>query len=347
MKFTVRRRDELVGAFLLAGILFLVGALLFIGLNKRWFQRDPEFHSHFVTAEGLSTGLAIELQGFAIGRVKRVRLAEGHLAEAVFSIHREHAHRIRPGSVVDLVVQPLGFGSKLVLYPGHLAGDPLPAGSLIPSADLPVGQDLIARGAAERPRRRDEAAALLTALPGLVSELEALVQATRAMVVGIDGRLLGSDTQDGGGLLPAAEGLMLSMEQTAARAAGLAGRLEPALEELNGLLMRINGLARRMDDPRGLVPALLGDEGSAARLFRDEGALYDELLEAMTQMRAILAFFNETTPDLAVLVNEAAAALETGEKVAQGLKNHPLLRGGIAPDEPSPGTFHGFRGKGR
>jgi phospholipid/cholesterol/gamma-HCH transport system substrate-binding protein len=343
MKFALRHRDELVGVFVLAGILFLVGAMLFFGLNKRWFQRDPEFRSLFNTAEGLSAGLALELQGFAIGRVRQVRLTEDHLVEVRFSVHREHAGLIRSHSAVELVVQPLGFGSKLVLYPGRDAGEPLPAGSFIPSTDRPEGQDLIARGAVERPRRRDEAAQLLSALPNLVQEIEAFVITAHRMTARLDQRLMGADDSTGEGLLDAVGGVLGSMDEAAVRAGHAAAHLEPVVADLHDLLQSAKVLAARLEDPHGLIPELLGSKGSAALFFQDEGALYAELLAAMTEMRAILAFFNHTTPELAVLIEEATAALAAGEKVAQGLRNNPLLRGGIPPTSESPGTFAGHR----
>jgi phospholipid/cholesterol/gamma-HCH transport system substrate-binding protein len=347
MKFTLRHRDELVGAFVLAGILFLVGALLFMGFNQRWFQRDPEYRSLFNTAEGLNPGLALELQGFAIGRVRKVQLTDEHLVEVVFSIHQEHAELIRPGSVVELVVQPLGFGSKLVLYPGKGHGEPLPEGALIHATESVEGQALVASGAVERPRRRDEAALLLAALPDLVAEIETLVVATHQMVARLDEQLLGPADASAEGLLATTAGVMLTMEEAVAGASDLTASLQPILGELDQLLRSARVMAARLEAAPGLIPALLGSEGSAARFFEDDGQLYDELVAAMSEMRAILGFFNQTTPELAALVEEATAALNAGEKVAQGLQNNPLLRGGIAPAAESPGTFAGHRGKGQ
>jgi len=343
VKFAIRHRDELVGAFLLGGILFLVGALLFMGLNRRWFQTDPRYSSHFETAEGLSVGMALEMQGFAVGRVKQVRLTEDRLAEAVFSVHREYADLIRPGSVVDLAVQPLGFGAKLVLYPGRGSGDPLPAGTVIASTDQPAGRDLIERGAVVRPRRRDDAALLLGALPQLITEVQTLVVSTNRMVEGLDRKLLGQPDGTAPGLLDDSAQLVRTLEATLAAAGELPPRLGPALEELQRLLKTVNGLAERLSAPGGMATALVGTEGTAAQIFQDQGALYAELMTSMQRLNELLAFFEQSTPELAALLGEATAALDAGGKVAEGLSNHPLLRGGVTPEPDGPGPFSGYR----
>ncbi len=343
MKFALRHRDELVGVFVLFGILCVAGALVFMGLNKRWLQRDPQFRSHFQTAEGLNAGMALELQGFAIGRVKQVRLGDDRLVEVVFSVHREHAELVRPGSVVELVVQPLGFGAKLVLYPGRGGGDPLPAGSAILSTDLPAGQARLARGEVERVRRRDETAALLAALPSLVGEAEALVITLNRMATRLDDQLLGGEAGPSTGLLASAGAVMTGVDQAVSGAASLMADLEPAVAELNRLLGHVANLSARLDGPEGPLAAVAGPDGSVGRLLQDEGALFGELLLSLQELKALLAFFNASAPEIAALMQQATGALAEGEKVAQGLRNNPLLRGGVSPAPATPGTFSGFR----
>jgi phospholipid/cholesterol/gamma-HCH transport system substrate-binding protein len=348
MRFRLGRHDQLVGVFVLGGLVFLAAALVLLGQNKRWFQHDPEYRSHFDTAEGLRVGLDLEMQGFAVGRVKQMRLTDDRLVEVVFSVHAEHADLVRPDSVVELVVQPLGFGAKLVLYPGRGDGPPLAEGALIPSTDLPAGRALVDAGAVFRPQRRDEAGLVLAALPDLVAEIHDLVATTGAMVTRLDRQLLGAPEAAGAGLVGSASHLMHSIDSTVTRAGQATARVVPMLARLESVLAHLDTLAARLADPAGVAPALLGDEGSAARLFQDDGALYDELEASLAELRQILSFFRESTPDLAVLVDEATAAMDASEKVAQGLKNNPLLRGGIPPDETAgQDTYSGFRGEER
>lgn len=336
MRFTLRHSDKLVGIFVLVGILFLVGSLAFVGINKRWFKSDPEYLSHFHTAEGLNPGLALELRGFAIGRVKSLTLKSDNQVEVVFSVYNEHADRIVPGSVIQLAVQPLGFGSNLVLYPGRGGGSPLPVGSVIPSTDLPEGRRLLAQGTVDRPKRRDDVVSLLETLPPLVGQVEAVVGTLDRLLARLDDRLMGTRNQPGTGLLG-------TVDVTVREFGDMAAKLDSTTHQLNQVLQSLTSFAGYLEDPEGLLPTLMGPEGSASMLFHDDGTLYNSLSETMEELRELMVFMNRSTPEISILMEETTSALVEGEKVLQGLKNNPLLRGGIPPETESTGTFVGYR----
>lgn len=340
MKLMIRHSDKLVGAFVLVGTLFLVGALVFVGVNRRWFRSDLEYYSYFDTAKGLSAGLALEYRGFAIGRVKSIELGNGDQVRAVFSVHNEYADRIVAGSVVELAVQPLGFGANLVFYPGLAGGEPLLPGSMIESTDRPYGRSLVAEGKVDRPQRRDEMVTLMESLPPLVAKVETLVGDLDHMLVGLDRQILGEDGQPESGLLTTVTGTTRRFGDLAARADSLAAGLGPLLEN-------VTVMAGNLADPQGLIPTLLGQEGTAAQLFRDDGKMFADLLRSVEELNALMAFLNESAPEISVLIEETSRNLAESEQVLQGLKNNPLLRGGIP--ERSTGSLNqgGYRGEGR
>lgn len=340
MKLLIRHSDKLVGTFMLVGTLFLVGALVFVGVNRRWFRSDLEYYSYFDTAKGLSAGLALEYRGFAIGRIKSIELGDGDQVRAVISVHHEHADRIVPDSVVELAVQPLGFGANLVFYPGLGGGAPLPAGSMIESTDRPYGRSLVAEGRVDRPQRRDDTVALMESLPPLLAKVETLVGDLDHLLVGLDRQVLGEEGRPETGLLSTVAGTTRRFGDLAARADSLAAGLGPLLE-------KVTVMAGNLADPQGLVPTLLGDEGSAAQLFRDDGKMFAELLRSVEELNALMAFLNESAPAISALMEETSRSLIESEQVLQGLKNNPLLRGGI-PERPDPAWQPGgYRGEGR
>jgi phospholipid/cholesterol/gamma-HCH transport system substrate-binding protein len=339
MNIMLRYRDQVVGAFVLAGIVLLVGALLFVGANKRWFKRDPLYNTRFLTAEGLSPGLALQLRGFAIGHVKQLRLGDDDQVEVTLSIHEEYADRIVAGSVLELAVQPLGFGSSLVLYPGRTGGEPLPPGSMILSTDMPAGLALLQRGAVDRPQRRDAVAGLLAMLPPLVGEAESLVTTLEQLLARLDTRLMGPADE------PAA-GLLTTVDTTTREFGDLAAAVGRSATELDAVVANLAAFSAHLADPAGLIPTLLGDEGSAAQLFHDQAALYARLTAAMDELVALTGFLNGTAPEIGILMDETIRTLSESEKVLQGLKNNPILRGGIPPAVEAPGTFEGRRTEG-
>ncbi len=336
MKLLIRHSDKVVGVFFLVGTLFLLGALTFVGVNKRWFQRDLEYLSYFNTANGLSTGLALEYRGFAIGRVKSLDLGDGDQVQVVFSVFHEYADRIVQGSVVELAVQPLGFGSNLFFYPGMGGGPPLPPGSTIVSTDLPLGRQLVIEGKVDRPQRRDEVTTLIASLPPLLGQVEGLVRNLDRLLVRMDQELTGQAEQPG-------EGLLATVDETLQEFGDLARRFEALTLGVDPLLESLTILAQQLEDPHGLIPTLMGNEGSAAQFFQDNAQLYQNLLSTMAELQEMMVFLKGTTPDLSVLLDETTSMLVESEQVLQGLKNNPLLRGGIPPQTERSGNFGGYR----
>jgi phospholipid/cholesterol/gamma-HCH transport system substrate-binding protein len=347
MKYMLRHSDKVVGVFVVAGSLFLVIALLFVGINKRWFKSDLSYISHFHTAEGLSPGLALELRGFAIGSIKSLALNEANQVEVNFSIFNEYADRIVPGSVIELAVKPLGFGSSLIFYPGGGGGVPLIEGAIIPSSDSALGRKLLAEGKAYRPKRQDEMSTLIENLYPLVAQVESIMSTTDRMLTRLDQRLLGDENGTGTGLLGTVDGTLLTADQTIREFGDMAAQLDSTVLRLEKVFQSLATFAVHLEDPTGLVPTLLGDEGSAAQFFQDQGKLYQSLSDTAEELRQLMVFMNGSTPEIALLMEEATAALIESEKVMQGLKNNPLLRGGIASEEEGPGTFQGYRQDGR
>ncbi len=336
MKLMLRHNDKLVGTFLLIGLLFLVGTVAFVGVSQRWFRSDLEYISTFETAQGLSPGLALEFRGFAIGRVKSLGLDDSGRVRVVLSVQPEYADRIVTDSVVELAVQPLGFGANLLLYPGLGGEEPLPPGSTIPSTDTAYGRRLLCEGKVDRPQGHDEITALIQSLPPLVGQVGTLVADLDELLVGLDQRLMGRDDQPGTGLLSAADGTVREFGE-------VAGRFNELTGQIDRILANLTSLAERLADPTRLIPTLLGPDGSAAALFQDDGALFQDLREAMDELQKMMVFLNESTPEISVLIEETTSALAESEQVMQGLKNNPLLRGGISPLAEESVVDGGFR----
>ena len=345
MKFMLRHSDKMVGVFVLAGTLFLAGALGFVGINKRWFQSGLEYRSVFSTAEGLGTGLELKLHGFAIGRVKSVTLGDGNQVAVIFSIYHEYADRIVPDSVVELAVQPLGFGSSLVLYPGIDGGDPMPEGSLILSTDSRRGRQLLDEGQVVRPKRRDEVTTILAMVPPLVDQVGSVINSMDQLLSNLDQNINGSES--GTGLLHSVDGTLQSVDLSVQEIGNLAAQLDSTSVQLESMFKSLAILAGTLEDPEGLLPTLMGTEGSAAQFFQDDAELYQHLSETLAELHQLMAFMNQSTPEMSLLLEETSTALKESEKVMEGLQNNPMLRGGISPDTEIGNSFDGYREGGK
>jgi phospholipid/cholesterol/gamma-HCH transport system substrate-binding protein len=344
VKFSIRHMDKFVGLFVLAGTLALVFMLVFVGINKRWFERDLEYKSYFATAEGLSPGLELDLRGFAIGRVKSVTLLEdtreNDQVQLILTIYNQHAHRIVEGSVISLAVSPMGFGSSLVLYPGLDSQQVLPDGSVIPSSDSPHGQELLARGLVDRPKGRDEVTRLLATLPPLLTKVDNFMVTLDSVTTHLDRHLMGPRGIPGTGLMGTVNTTLLTTDQTIRDFAPTLARLDSLAAHMNQTMVGVN---RLLNAPEGMIPALVGSEGSAAQLFQDEAQLYGNMLQIMEELRLMMNFLNQSTPEISALMEESTSAIVESEKLMQGLQNNPLVRGGIPPAVESNALFEGHR----
>jgi phospholipid/cholesterol/gamma-HCH transport system substrate-binding protein len=74
MKFSIRFADQVVGALVLLALAILIVVIFMLGINQRWFIRDPLYKTYFSSVSGLSRNMAVQYMGFTIGNVKNFGL---------------------------------------------------------------------------------------------------------------------------------------------------------------------------------------------------------------------------------------------------------------------------------
>ncbi|HMC16074.1 MAG TPA: MlaD family protein, partial [Albitalea sp.] len=182
-------------------------------------------------SEGISVGMDLTFSGFPIGRVRGIELASDGSARIVLDVPRKDAHWLRTTSVFTLVRSLVG-GASLRAYSGVLTDPVLPDG-----AERKV---LVGDTAAELPRLVSAARELVqnltqlsgpdSALAGSLGNVQALTERLKGPR-GAAGVLLGSDAE--------------------------AQRLNVALDRVNSLLLRLDGIAAKTDaqvlGPDGVV----------------------------------------------------------------------------------------------
>jgi phospholipid/cholesterol/gamma-HCH transport system substrate-binding protein len=108
--------------------------------------------------------------------------------------------------------------------------------------------------------------------------------------------------------------------------------------------------SEEMRDPTGLATRLIDPKGSIETFLDDENEIYDQiddilegLNESVAQLEELSRFANDSTPQLAGLLEEGRRTLDTGQDVLEGLSNNPLLRGGITRELEQPDSFESYR----
>lgn len=326
MKFKFRHADKIVGAFTLLALFFICFLLIMVGRNKRWFEEDIYYRSQFLTADGLTEGMGIKLIGFKIGEIKSVTINDKSLlVDVSFIIYNQYIDRITPGSVLELINSPLGGG--LNIYPGKEPGSPPETGAYIPSSQFPEGKRLIAEELVQKPDKSDIVSDLMRDLPTLIKDVDKTVITVNNLLYTIDQSLAGNP--EAGPIPEILYGVSGTMEE-----------IEGIASSLNHAAYSVSLLLEELEDPENLLPRLAGDQGLAGAVFSDNSEVYksinvilSEITLSLKNVEKLTGSLSELSPQIALLLKEATITLDEAEDVLEGLKNNPLLRGGVSQEE--------------
>ena len=159
MKFKIRYADQLVGFLVVIALVSLILVIFMIGKTQRWFSRDYTYETYAAGALGLNKNMPVTCRGIVIGNVKSFFLTDDNRVKVIFTIQDRFHDRAREGSIVEVLVSPIGLGGQFIFYPG--TGGELEEGTLVPMRDSPEAKDYLQRGLAYIPPQEDPIADLL------------------------------------------------------------------------------------------------------------------------------------------------------------------------------------------
>jgi phospholipid/cholesterol/gamma-HCH transport system substrate-binding protein len=231
--------------------------------------------------------------GFPIGRVKRIELAEDGNARVLVEVPLKDAHWLRTSSVFTLVRGVVG-NTNLRAYSGIMTDPPLP--------DAAVRTALRGDASAEIPRLMAESRQLaqnLSAMTASDSPLNASLAGVQAFTDklkgpgGAMGALLGSDAE--------------------------AQKIALALDRLNTLLARVDGLAAKAD------AQVFGDQGvmrearatvlQLSAMLNDARASLVKVDAVLEEARAVGANARVATTDLGMLRADVETSLRNVDQL--------------------------------
>jgi phospholipid/cholesterol/gamma-HCH transport system substrate-binding protein len=307
MKFTIRFADQIVGALIILAVGIIIFVIFMLGSNQRWFSRDYYFYTYFPSASGLSQNMAVQYKGFTIGRVKSIRLDENDQVEVRFSIFDTYIDRVKKGSLVEVMVSPIGAlgGNQFIFHPGT-GIDLLDEGDTIPAVGSDEGKRLLDNGLAQRLDRDDSIMNIINNVGAAVTDINNIIaEVQEALTDGTNRTSLGRT--------------MGSVESAAADIDKLMAQLEPAL-------VNIRSLSDRMADPDSSLAAILDSEG---KVYTDITSSLDAISATLQNLEKTSDFIPAQLPQVAVVINDLHSALEVFEDVLVALTNNPLLKQGV------------------
>ena len=323
MKFKIRFADQIVGFFIVFSLVSLGFVVVMLGRTQRWFAKDISFTTVLPSAGGLSKNMAVQYRGFTIGSVQDFHLNENDYVEVIFIIHEGYTDRVKYGSVVELMVSPIGLGNQFLFHPG--IGDVLEEGAFVPAVGTAQAREFIRQGLVTLPQRDDSINLLLSRANTIMDEVNKVLGHVEVAIG--EGT---NDTEIGlivGGLQRTLSGVE--------RLPNEANRLISDLRfQINPILENLNTLSAELSSSDGLISTVLDTDGE----------VYTGLVGALGSLSGILASLDRTIafiptqlPQLGSLIGELRVILGTAEDVLIAVTNNPLLKGGV-PVRPEPRT---------
>ena len=314
MKFSIRYADQIIGALIIFAVGTLVFVIFMLGSNQRWFSRDYQYKTYFLSATGVSPNMPVQYKGFTIGHVKSIKLDTYDQVEVFFTIFDTYNDRVTTGSMVELAVSPIGAlgGSQIIFYPG-LGSELLNEGDYIPEINSYDARQMIAQGLAVAPLRDDSLTNIITQVSTLLDTVNVVLSDVQEAFSGTERTSLGRTL---GGLEVAVRDLPSSIEQT----------LNDIMINLNPILANLEGLSDSLADPEGTVMSILDAQGP---VYSDLTVALNGIAGTLKNIEKISDFIPTQLPQIAGILANLHTALKTAEDVLVSLTNNPLLKGGI------------------
>jgi len=325
MKFKIRFADQIVGLFIILCIVSLVFVTVMLGRTQRWFARDLSFHTVLSTAGGLSRNMNIQYRGFTIGNVRDFQLV-GEQVEVVFTIFEEYSDRVRQGSMVEVMISPIGLGNQFLFHPGR--GAVLFEGAFIPILGSPEAAEMIRLGLAVEPQQGDSISLIMNQVNAVLGEVYGiLAHMNEAFGEGSDATEIGMIARSLRRTVAGVEQLPDAVDRTME---GLVSTIDDIVAGLAPILDNVGTLTTELTDPDGLLFTALNTDGE----------VYRNLVEALNSLSSMLdsldrtvAFIPTQLPQVAGLIMELRGTMRSAEDVLVALTNNPLLRRGV-PGRP-------------
>lgn len=385
MRFSIRYADRIVGLFILVAVVFLVVLLFFLGANQRWFAQNYVYTSRFPSANNLSVGTGIFFKGFEIGKISKVVLNPDDEVDVEFYVYDTYADRVRENSILELSVSPIGLGTSLLFHKGKgdkvlpetafVPSFDTPEGKeLVESGlvDLPKKDDTITRLLSNVNQVMEGLNRTMLSLNLAIEgkgggEIQQILLGVKTAVASLDKVL--KDAQGAvGGIYTSFGGVMDNVNGLLGNANGVVGGLGQSIPELmgnlDGVMKQVDGIMKQLDatmgnfnqmsqsfaDPSGLVPKIMGPGSlttmiSGPELWNGINGILANLSTMTVDLQKMMVSISGEVPKLSGLLLDAGRVLEQTQDVMEGLRNNPLLKGGIPQKPVQESTMNSLRGE--
>ncbi len=285
---------ELKAALLLALLVALIGGTaLYLMYARGVFEQTQRVVLLVDDSEGVRVGMDMTFSGFPIGRVRSVELSAEGNARILIDVPKKDAHWLRTSSMFTLVRSLVG-GATLRAYSGVLTDPLLPDGAerkvLVgdTAAELPI----VVAAARELIGNLNKLTASDSSLAGSLDNVKTLTEKLNGPQ-GAMGALLGNETD--------------------------AKKIAAALDRVNTLLARLDGMAKKADaqvlGPDGLVAGSRTTVAQLNAVLTDTRGTLKKVDAVLAEVQAVAGNAREATTDLGALRGEVDATVRKVESL--------------------------------
>ncbi len=293
MKFKIRYSDQIVGFFSLLAIVMLLVFVFMLGAKQNWFVKKNMYYTYFSSGSGFAVGMDVTYKGFAIGKIKEVRL-EGSEVRVDYYILGDYAGYVKENSLVELITSPIGLGSSFVFHPG-LGPGLIESGSEIFRIDSVFAREIIKDKKIHLEIQEDSIGVLM-------KKVSAILDNVNILLYNINGAISGR------GETPVTK----------------------IVANISEITKNLSLLTEAMNSSDGAVPELLGPEltESLDNLLKNVSMISDEISSITENADSMVM---NAAPEIDSMLLQLNSTLMEAQDVLTGVKNNPLIRGGV-PD---------------
>ena len=295
MKFKIRYADQIVGFFSLLALALLVVFVFMIGAKQNWFAKKNTYYAYFTSGAGFSVGMDVSYKGFPIGKINDVKL-EGSSARVEFYILADYSEYVKENSLVELITSPIGLGSSFIFHPGRGPG-PLPSGSEIYRIDSIAARELISEKKIRIEIQEDSIGVLM-------KKVSMIMDNVNILLFNLNGAISGESENS--------------------------TPINKIVSGITEITHNISVLTDTLNSQDGAVPALLGREltTDVSDVLKNISIVSEELTSITGNADKIV---DTALPEVDAILVQLNSMLLDVQDVLEGVKNNPLIRGGV-PD---------------
>ncbi len=302
MKFLFKYADKISGAFILVSLFLFFGAIILILINQKVFIKKVYFNTRFEDSRGLKKNTEINFNGFIIGKVEDYRLNDKDTVDVDFFIYETYINRFTINSVLNKSVSPLS-GSTVEFLKNDTTHELYQEFSFVPSLDTKEGKLIMASGAVKK--KADAISNIISQVDELLSTLNSDNNQNNTAI----GRIL-LNTADTMGLLK-----------------NTVDKVNQEMITFGQILSNFEALSYDMKDADGLAQRLVDPTGEY--MFNSLQLTLKDLSKITDDLQSFTGFLTGQTKQIETVLMESKIAMQQAQDVMEGIKNNPLIKGGI------------------